>query len=160
MKTVKITYHCDYCGEVIKDGDDVHTIQRGRIGYDGENIPERDPDMLRHYHDSCIEHLMLLTPSHKQDEDTPEPEQEVIAEPDNAKTKTAINKEKVEKKKAAMAKKDLPALQAFIDAGKSQKWCAIEFGVVDSTIHYWLKEIMEMKKEGTWDAYCEERRNK
>lgn len=155
-------YFCDYCGEEITD--DVHTIQRGRIGYEGENLLESDPTMIRHYHDYCLEFLLCRTAS--SDAEKKQEPKAVTTEP-----KPAPEKPKKSPKKGyklhtddylgpfKKGEKDLPGLQALLDTGKTQQWCADEMGVVPSTITSWKREIEQMKKEGTWEAYCEERRN-
>lgn len=135
-------YFCDYCGLEVDQDQGVLTLQCGKIGYEGEVISENFPEKVpvRHYHRGCLHRLLSMNgtcqPDVQEEEKAPEPEPE-------QKSKN----------------KDLPALQAFIDAGRTQRWCAAEFGVSESTIHYWLKEIMLMKKNKTWESYCEERRD-
>lgn len=60
MKTVKITYQCDYCKEVIDtDSDTVRAIMPGRIGYQDSFLADSE-DEIRHYHDYCLEHLLTM----------------------------------------------------------------------------------------------------
>lgn len=43
MKTVKIAYRCDYCGEVIdQDNEAVMAVFPGRIGYQDSFVPGSD----------------------------------------------------------------------------------------------------------------------
>lgn len=165
MKTVKIKYCCDYCKQPINTDDDaVCVLLPGRIGYQDSLI--MDPEYeAQHYHDYCMNYLLCLTASNNPAKQDPEPE--VIAEPDPEETHVKNLKQAgipvidtSEGKKREEGKKDLPALQAFLDAGRTGKWCADEFRVAPSTITHWKEEIKQMKKEGTWDAYCEERRAK
>ncbi len=164
MKTVKITYYCDYCKQPIDTDDDaVCVLLPGRIGYQDSLIMDPE-DGAHHYHDYCMEYLLCLTASNDTKKD---PEPAVIAEPEPEETREKALKragipviDTTEGKKRDESKKDLPALQAFLDAGRTGKWCADEFRVAPSTITHWKEEIKQMKKEGTWDAYCEERRAK
>ena len=77
MKTIKITYQCDYCKEVIDtDSDTVRAILPGRIGYQDSFLPDSE-DEIRHYHDYCLEHLLTMRfeePEEEVPEEEPEPE--------------------------------------------------------------------------------------
>ena len=77
MKTIKITYQCDFCKGVIDtDTDTVRAVLPGRIGYQDSFLPDSEDD-IRHYHDYCLEHLMTLHFEEKQEEvPEEEPEQE------------------------------------------------------------------------------------
>ena len=58
MKTVKIAYRCDYCGEVIdQDNEAVMAVFPGRIGYQDSFVPGSD-DKIQHYHDYCMEYVL------------------------------------------------------------------------------------------------------
>ena len=73
MKTIKITYQCDYCREIIDtDSDTVRAILPGRIGYQDSFLPDSEEE-IRHYHDYCLEHLMTMRFEEKQEEPEPEP---------------------------------------------------------------------------------------
>lgn len=58
MKTVKITYFCDYCMKPIEEDDEVMALMSGRIGY-GDNFIADDNDIM-HYHDYCVQNLLTL----------------------------------------------------------------------------------------------------
>lgn len=88
MKSIKITYHCDYCKQVIDtDSDTVQAVLPGRIGYQDSFLADSE-DEIRHYHDYCLEHL--LTMRYKDEE--PE-EEEVKEEPEE---EPATSKKKVD----------------------------------------------------------------
>ena len=162
MKAVKITYHCDYCGGVINTDDDVICVLHpGRIGYQDSLIMQPE-DEVQHYHDYCMEYLLCLKVSNdknrkSQNEPVADPEQEEIEEPKKEKYKPH---EGGYLGPVVRGRKDLPALNAMFEAGRTYKWCAEEFDVAVSTIANWKKEIFEMKEAGTWEAYCEEMRAK
>lgn len=85
MKTVKITYQCDYCREIIDtDSDTVRAILPGRIGYQDSFLPDSEEE-IRHYHDYCLENLLTMRFEEKQEE--PEPEEEPEEEPATSKKK-------------------------------------------------------------------------
>lgn len=77
MKTVKITYQCDYCREIIDaDSDTVRAILPGRIGYQDSFLADSEEE-IRHYHDYCLEHLLTMRfeePQEEVPEEEPEPE--------------------------------------------------------------------------------------
>lgn len=74
MKSVKITYQCDYCKEVIDtDSDTIRAVLPGRIGYQDSFLPDSD-DEIRHYHDYCLEHL--LTMEFQEEDSEPEGEEQ------------------------------------------------------------------------------------
>lgn len=73
MKTIKITYQCDYCKEVINtDSDTVRAIMPGRIGYQDSFLADSEEE-IKHYHDYCLEHLLTMRFEEKQEEPEPEP---------------------------------------------------------------------------------------
>lgn len=75
MKSIKITYQCDYCKEIIDtDSDTVRAILPGRIGYQDSFLPDSEEE-IRHYHDYCLENLLTMRFEEKQEEE-PEPEEE------------------------------------------------------------------------------------
>lgn len=154
-------YFCDYCKEEITD--DVNTIQRGRIGYEGENLLERDPTMIRHYHDYCLEFLLCRTAS--SDAEKKQEPKAVTTEPDPAPERTKRQYKRGYNHTSAYTgpfkkgEKDLPGLNALLEAGFSGVECAKEMGRSEGTISKWRSEIADMKAEGTWEAYCEERRD-
>ena len=81
MKSVKITYQCDYCREIIDaDSDTVRAILPGRIGYQDSFLADSE-DEMRHYHDYCLEHLLTMRFEEKQEEPEPEMEPEPEQEP-------------------------------------------------------------------------------
>ena len=45
-------------------------------------------------------------------------------------------------------KADWPKFKACIDAGKDNKWLAVEFGVTTGTIWSWKKKLKEMEAKG------------
>ena len=76
MKSVKITYQCDFCKEVIDtDSDTVRAILPGRIGYQDSFLADSEEE-IRHYHDYCLEHLLTMRFEEKQEEPKPEEEPE------------------------------------------------------------------------------------
>ena len=171
MKSVKITYHCDYCKQVIDQGVDiVCTLHPGRIGSKDAEI--RDPDdRVHHYHDYCMEKLLCLQPKdvkvkpnepdqHEPEGGIPHQEQEpeAEAEPDpKTRKETASSSTMLKGTYSGPVKpgaKDLPALKAMLDAGWSQKKCAEEFCVAQSTISKWVSDIRSMIDAGTWEEYC------
>ena len=182
MKFVQTTYQCDYCKRPIDtDSDTVCVLHPGRVGYRDSLIPDPE-DSIHHYHDYCME--FLLSRTYQQDHpenELAEAEQDmqeavfseqreegIPPEPDPSEEPLKRKKEKelnasdfadttFWKKKG---KKDLPGLQALLNSGWTQKECADEFGVAESTICNWRKEIVAMINNGTWDDYCEERRLK
>ena len=85
MKTIKITYQCDYCKQLIDtDSDTVRAILPGRIGYQDSFLADSEEE-IRHYHDYCLEHLLTMRFEEKQEE--PEPEEEPEEEPATSKKK-------------------------------------------------------------------------
>ena len=79
MKIVKVTYHCDFCKQLIDtDSDTVRAIMPDRIGYKGSFLADTD-DQIRHYHDYCLEHILSI--QFKDEEPEPEPEEEQKPEP-------------------------------------------------------------------------------
>jgi len=162
MKSIKITYHCDYCKKLIdQDSDTVMAIMPGRIGYQDSFIPDQD-DKVQHYHDYCLEHILALDYSTEFPEDKsldaldkqkeePEPVSfkemlEPVSKPETEKP------EKLKKNYDSPHKddyygpvkkgvKDLGALKSLLNAGWSQKEIAGEFGVAPSTITAWKKEL-------------------
>ena len=170
----KITYVCDYCGEEIDNRiDAVCALRAGHIAGNDMLINDDDETPIQHYHDYCMNYLLILTAEkdknrkHEDEvEDEPEEDEALETEPEPAPDPVPdvptidVPKAKVPKPEHASRKRDLPALQAFLDTGRTQAWCADEFKVATSTISYWKKEIEAMKKEGTWEEYCEERRKR
>lgn len=78
MKTITITYCCDYCKQVINQDDEtVRAILPGRIGYQ-EGFQAESDDEIRHYHDYCLEHLLTME---FQEEDSEPEEEEQKPEP-------------------------------------------------------------------------------
>jgi len=77
LKTIKITYQCDFCKGVIDtDSDTVKAILPGRIGYQDSFLPDSE-DEIRHYHDYCLENLLTMRFEEPEEEEPePEPEQE------------------------------------------------------------------------------------
>lgn len=79
MKSVKITYQCDYCKEVIDtDSDTVRAVLPGRIGYQDSFLADSEEE-IRHYHDYCLVHLLTMRfeePKEEVSEEEPEPEEE------------------------------------------------------------------------------------
>lgn len=138
MKIVKVTYQCDYCKKMIDPViDEVCAIQPGRIGYQDSFIADPD-DRIHHYHDYCLEGLLLMRFQEDDSERTVEKEPDapemsfaemLDEEPEHAPTKKKENK------------KDLGKLQSLLNAGWSQKKIADEFGVHLSTIYKWMKEL-------------------
>ena len=165
MKTVKIAYRCDYCGEVIdQDNEAVMAVFPGRIGYQDSFVPGSD-DKIQHYHDYCMEYVLTMSRNVEIPEtvEAPEPEPEPDPEPEEPEKekKSPFNPHhKSYYGPITPGVKDLPALDALIDAGWTQTKCAQEFSVSPSTIYVWKTEINNMKAAGTWDEYCEERRSK
>ena len=141
MKTVKITYHCDYCKKVIdQDSDTVMAIMPGRIGYEDDFIPD-GAEKIQHYHDYCLAHILSLAFK-------PEPEPEQEQEQEKPK-KEKYDPHKGEYKGPVCGKKkDLGAMKALLDAGWTKAKVADEFGVHVSTIYNWVNE---MKEEGNKD---------
>jgi len=125
MKIVKVTYHCDFCKQLIDtDSDTVRAILPGRIGYQDSFLADSE-DEIRHYHDYCLEHLMTM--QYKDEE--PEPE-EVEEEPE-------VELEEPKKDR----KKDLGKLQSLLNAKWTKVKIADEFGVSEATIYNWINEL-------------------
>lgn len=163
MKSVKISYCCDYCKQPINiDDDTVCVLLPGRIGYQDSLIMDPE-DNVRHYHDYCMEFLLCRTAS-----SDAEKKQEPKAV--NTAPKPAPEKPKRQYKRGyahapaytgpfKKGEKDLPGLNALLEAGFSGVECAKEMGRSEGTISKWRSEIADMKAEGTWEAYCEARRD-
>ncbi len=140
MKTVKITYHCDYCKQPIDTDDDaVCVLLPGRIGYQDSLIMDPE-DNVKHYHDYCMEYLLCLTASNDNKKD-PEPE----AEPEL---------EKAPKSKQGRGRGpsiDIGKLRSLVAAGWKfdQIMLEDEFKNRDpSGIRRWIKKINDEAKEG------------
>lgn len=132
MKTVKITYHCDYCKKLIdQDSDTVMAIMPGRIGYGDQFMPDQDEKRVQHYHDYCLEHILALDYSTEFPEDKSLEAMDKQEEPgpEHAPTKKEDNR------------KDLGKLQSLLNAGWTKTKIADEFGVHISTIYNWMKEL-------------------
>ena len=185
MKFVQTTYQCDYCKQPIDtDSDTVCVLHPCRVGYQDSLIPDPE-DSVHHYHDYCME--FLLNRTYQQDHpknELAEAEQDMKEAVFSERSGDCLpfdepkpglveepSKKKAEKELGASdfadttfwkkkGRKDLPALKALLDADWTQKKCADEFGVAESTICNWRKEIDAMINNGTWDDYCEERRLK
>lgn len=172
MREVKVTYTCDYCGEVIEEDDIVHILHTGRINAHDQVVHDPE-DSIRHYHDYCCEHLLCLTAENEQKfnetkaepeselEPEDEPTEEPVAEPakpKKAKRDFTLYEPGTGPELAKKKKKDLPALKAFLDAGWTLKECAIEFSVAQSTIYKWKEEINTMIEENKWEDFCEKAR--
>ena len=169
MLKITRTYFCDFCKKEIED--DIGTLERGRIGYDGENIKEAfqpENKAIRHYCERCLSLLLSLTPDDIKDnteeelvEDKPDQTQgpEVSSPaPEQTPKKARFNfHQGAYLGPITRGQKDLPALNALLESGRTQTWCSKEFGVSPGTICKWKQEIDAMKEHGTWEAYCEER---
>ena len=130
MKTVKVTYHCDYCKKPIDtDQDTVRAILPGRIGYKGSFLADTE-DAICHYHDYCLQHLLTL--QYKDEEPEPEPEtEEVKEEPEPV----------VDPEPKRNSKKDLGKLQSLLNAKWTKSKIAEEFSVSEATIYNWINEL-------------------
>ena len=135
MKTIKITYQCDFCKGVIDtDSDTVRAILPGRIGYKDSFLADTD-DQIRHYHDYCLEHILSI--QYKDEE--PEPEEvEEEPEPEEVEEEPVIEPEPEPKRNR---KKDLGKLQSLINAKWTKTKIADEFGVSEATIYNWINEL-------------------
>lgn len=120
MKTITVTYQCDYCKRIINQDDDtVRAILPGRIGYQDSFLADTE-DAIKHYHDYCFEALMTM--EYKEPEKEPLPEEEP---------------------KKKNSKKDLGKLQSLINAKWTRAKIADEFGVSEATIYNWINELKE-----------------
>lgn len=128
MKTIKITYQCDYCKEVINtDSDTVRAIMPGRIGYQDSFLPDSEED-IRHYHDYCLEHLLTMRFEEKQEE--PEPEEEPEEKP---KEKKKVDHDRI----VALYQANPP---------RSVAWIADDIGCNTQTV------INHLTKEGIYEG--------
>lgn len=80
----------------------------------------------------------------------------IVPIPEPVTAKPAPDPEEKKEKKATPSsfipkvqprKKNLKELRAFLDAGKTQAWCAEEFGVSPATISLWKKEMIELENQ-------------
>ena len=128
MKTIKITYQCDFCKGVIDtDSDTVKAILPGRIGYQDSFLPDSE-DEIRHYHDYCLEHILTLHFEEKQEE--VEPEEEPEEEP---KEKKKVDHDRI----VALYKANPP---------RSVAWIADDVGCSTQTV------INHLTKEGIYEG--------
>ena len=75
MKIVKVTYHCDFCKQLIDtDSDTVRAILPGRIGYKDSFLPDSEED-IKYYHDYCLENLLTMR-FEEPEEEVPEEEEQ------------------------------------------------------------------------------------
>ena len=132
MKTIKITYQCDYCKEIIDtDSDTIRAILPGRIGYQDSFLPDSEED-IRHYHDYCLEHLLTLHFEENQEEPEPEmePEPEQESEP---KEKKKVDHDRI----VALYRANPP---------RSVAWIADDVGCSTQTV------INHLTKEGIYEG--------
>lgn len=121
MKSIKITYQCDYCREIIDaDSDTVRAVLPGRIGYQDSFLPDSEEE-IRHFHDYCLEHLLTM----RFEEPKEEVKEEPVPEPEPKRN----------------IKKDLGKLQSLLNAKWTRVEIADEFGVSEATIYNWIKEL-------------------
>lgn len=128
MKSVKITYQCDYCREIIDtDSDTVRAILPGRIGYQDSFLADSE-DEIRHYHDYCLGHILTLHFEEKQEES--EPEEEPEEEP---KEKKKVDHDRI----VALYRANPP---------RSVAWIADDVGCSTQTV------INHLTKEGIYEG--------
>ena len=139
MKTVKITYHCDYCKKVIdQDSDTVMAIMPGRIGYGDQFMLDQDEEKIQHYHDYCLEHILTLDYSTEFPEDK---SLDALDRQPKIKEMGSVSELGHVPAKKEENKKDLGKLQSLLNAGWSKPKIADEFNVHISTIYNWIKEL-------------------
>ena len=129
MKSIKITYQCDYCREIIDtDSDTVRAILPGRIGYQDSFLADSE-DEIRHYHDYCLEHLLTL---HFEEPEEEEPEPEPVQEPE-PKEKKKVDHDRI----VALYRANPP---------RSVAWIADDVGCSTQTV------INHLTKEGIYEG--------
>lgn len=142
MKTVKVTYHCDYCKQVVdQDDETVMAIMPGRIGYQDSFMPDSE-ECVQHYHDYCLAHILTLEFGNDNSVDDQEP----AGDEPQMSFEEILSEEPVSKKEHVPSKKednrkDLGKLQSLLNAGWSKTKIADEFSVHISTIYNWMKEL-------------------
>ena len=133
MKTIKITYQCDYCKEIIDtDSDTVRAVLPGRIGYQDSFLADSEED-IRHYHDYCLEHLLTMRfeePKEEVPEEEPEPEPVEVSKPE------PVKRERVDHDRIVALYKANPP--------RSVAWIAGDVGCSAQTV------INHLKKEGLY----------
>ncbi len=129
MKSVKITYQCDFCKGVIDtDTDTVRAVLPGRIGYQDSFLPDSEEE-IRHYHDYCLENLLTMRFEEPEEE---EHEPEPVQEPE-PKEKKKVDHDRV----VALYKANPP---------RSVAWIADDVGCSTQTV------INHLTKEGIYEG--------
>lgn len=129
MKTIKITYQCDFCKGVIDtDTDTVRAVLPGRIGYQDSFLPDSE-DEIRHYHDYCLENLLTMRFDEPEEE---EPEPEPVQEPE-PKEKKKVDHDRI----VALYRANPP---------RSVAWIADDVGCSTQTV------INHLIKEGIYEG--------
>ena len=129
MKTIKITYQCDFCKGIIDtDSDTVRAVLPGRIGYQDSFLPDSE-DEIRHYHDYCLENLLTMRFEEPEEE---EPEPEPVQEPE-PKEKKKVDHDRI----VALYKANPP---------RSVAWIADDVGCSTQTV------INHLAKEGIYEG--------
>ena len=129
MKTIKITYQCDFCREIIDtDSDTVRAVLPGRIGYQDSFLPDSEEE-IRHYHDYCLENLLTMRFEEPEEE---EHEPEPVQEPE-PKEKKKVDHDRI----VALYKANPP---------RSVAWIADDVGCSPQTV------INHLTKEGIYEG--------